>query len=64
MSVEVEGQRNKDQKGLEKKKDVDRSECELAPLWSGGYLQDGFVVRQEHSTSIHPQLFATGERIR
>ena len=64
MSVAVKGLRNKGQKGLEKRKDLDRSKCELAPLWSEGYLEDGFVVRQEHSTSIHPQLPATGERIR
>jgi hypothetical protein len=64
MSVAVKGLRNKGQKGLEKRKALDRSKCELAPRWSEGYLQDGFVVRQEHSTSIHPQLPATGERIR
>jgi hypothetical protein len=64
MSVAVKGQRNKGQNGLEKRKGLDRSKCELTPLWSEGYLQDGFVVRQEHSTSIHPQLPATVERIR
>jgi hypothetical protein len=64
MSVAVKGLRNKGQNGLEKRKALDRSKCELAPLWSEDYLQDGFVVRQEHSTSIHPQLPATVERIR
>jgi hypothetical protein len=58
MSVAVKGLRNKGKKGLEKRK------CDLAPLWSEDCLHDGFVVRQEHSTSIHPQLPSTLERIR
>jgi hypothetical protein len=42
MTIAVKGLRNKGQKGLQKKKALDRSKCELAPLWSEGCLQMDF----------------------
>jgi hypothetical protein len=64
MPVAMKGLRNKDREELEKRKALDRSKYDLTPLCSEDYLQDVFVVRQERSTSIHPQLPATRERIR